>query len=288
MSEEVKSFDDVTLEDSDNLLADAEQASETPSVPEKTGKGSEETKVEKESDKTDKPIEAEGTPEEKEDKAKEGTEEAAAAVEDKVIIDGDEFTPEELKELKLGNMRQQDYTRKTTEVADRRKSIEPLVSFLSKIKDKPELLSDLKDLVGEEIDEETANLLDKAIEADAGVNPYKTELDDSLAKLEEIESTLSLDNEKTQLIKSFSLKEQDADAVIAFAISKFEKDGIALSLSDAYKQMDYDNMKKKVSQKKKPEVPKFVDKTKGAKEITTTENVKGFEDIKTEGYNLFE
>lgn len=289
--EEVKSFDDVELGNSDKLLADEEQTLETPSTPEKkAGKESEETKAEKESVKVEESKETEGTSEEVEDKAKEKTTETEEeeAEEKKVVIDGDEYTPEDLKELLLGNLRQQDYTKKTQEVAEQRKSIEPFLDFIEKIKDKSELVSDLKDLIGEEIDEDTANLIDKVIEADTGINPYKTELDDSITRLEEIESTLSLDNEKTQLMKDFSLKEDEADAVIAFAIKKFEEDGIALPLSAAHKQMDYDNMKKKVSQKAKPEVPKFSDKTTGAKKITTPEKIGSFEDIKAEGYNLFE
>jgi hypothetical protein len=61
------------------------------------------------------------TPVEKDTEKKEETE-----VPQTFNIDGEEMTIEQIRELKKGNMRQSDYTKKTQELADQRKEIEKL------------------------------------------------------------------------------------------------------------------------------------------------------------------
>lgn len=49
-----------------------------------------------------------------------------------IEVDGETFTIEQIKEMKLGNLRMQDYTKKTQELASQRKEIESLKETFSK------------------------------------------------------------------------------------------------------------------------------------------------------------
>jgi len=64
----------------------------------------------------------------------------------KYNIDGEEFTLEQIKEWKLGNMRQADYSRKTQEVAKQRKEVEEAVKLYEYIKENPDVATALRDV----------------------------------------------------------------------------------------------------------------------------------------------
>lgn len=59
---------------------------------------------------------------------------------EKYTIDGEEYTLEDIKQWKLGNMRQSDYTKKTTEVARQREELKEAVELFEYLKSKPELV----------------------------------------------------------------------------------------------------------------------------------------------------
>jgi hypothetical protein len=63
----------------------------------------------------------------------------------KYNIDGEEYTIEQIKEWKLGNMRQADYSRKTQEVARQRKEMQDAVSLYEYIKKNPDVATALRD-----------------------------------------------------------------------------------------------------------------------------------------------
>lgn len=85
----------------------------------------------------------------------------------KFVIDGEEMTLEQIRELKKGNMRQDDYTRKTQELANQRKEVEKLKQELesSPEADKvamKEKMSKLEyDLANKELETELAHLKEK-------------------------------------------------------------------------------------------------------------------------------
>lgn len=64
----------------------------------------------------------------------------------KYNIDGEDYTAEQIKEWKLGNMRQADYTKKTQEIAKQRKETEEAISLYEYIKNNPDVATALRDV----------------------------------------------------------------------------------------------------------------------------------------------
>lgn len=64
----------------------------------------------------------------------------------KYNIDGEEYTLEQIKEWKLGNMRQADYTKKTQEIAKQKKEMQEAVSLYEYIKNNPDVATALRDV----------------------------------------------------------------------------------------------------------------------------------------------
>lgn len=64
----------------------------------------------------------------------------------KYDIDGEEFTIDEIREWKKGNLRQSDYTKKTTELAKQRKEAEDALEVYSYLMSKPDLVKKLYEL----------------------------------------------------------------------------------------------------------------------------------------------
>lgn len=65
---------------------------------------------------------------------------------DRLNIDGEEFTIDEIREWRKGNLRQSDYTKKTTELAKQRAEHKDALEMFEYLKGKPELLKHLADL----------------------------------------------------------------------------------------------------------------------------------------------
>lgn len=59
---------------------------------------------------------------------------------EKYKIDNEEFTVDELREFRKGNLRQSDYTRKTQELANERKRLQEAEELFNYLKSKPELV----------------------------------------------------------------------------------------------------------------------------------------------------
>ena len=65
---------------------------------------------------------------------------------DKYNIDGEDFSVDEIREWKKGNMRQSDYTKKTTELANKRKEMNEAMELYEYLSSKPELVAKLSEL----------------------------------------------------------------------------------------------------------------------------------------------
>lgn len=71
----------------------------------------------------------------------------------KYDIDGEEFTVDEIREWKKGNLRQSDYTKKTTELAKQRKEAEDALEVYGYLMSKPDLVKKLYEFDADNPDE---------------------------------------------------------------------------------------------------------------------------------------
>lgn len=65
---------------------------------------------------------------------------------DRYSIDGEEFSVDEIREWRKGNMRQSDYTKKTTELSTKRKEMNEAIELYEYLSSKPELVAKLSEL----------------------------------------------------------------------------------------------------------------------------------------------
>lgn len=65
---------------------------------------------------------------------------------DKYNIDGEDFSVDEIREWRKGNMRQSDYTKKTTELANKRKEMNEALELYEYLSSKPDLVAKLSEL----------------------------------------------------------------------------------------------------------------------------------------------
>lgn len=86
--------------------------------------------------------------------------ETEQAIIDKYNIDGEEFSVDEIREWRKGNMRQSDYTKKTTEIATKRKEMAEAMELYEYLSAKPELVAKLS-----ELDTENPEMVGKAQKA---------------------------------------------------------------------------------------------------------------------------
>lgn len=70
-------------------------------------------------------------------------EKPASSTPDKVIIDGEELTLEQIKELRLSGLRTADYTKKTQELANQRKELKQAEEVFNYLKANPQVLEQM-------------------------------------------------------------------------------------------------------------------------------------------------
>jgi hypothetical protein len=178
--------------------------------------------------------------------------------------------------------------------------VEPILAFTERLKDDGEFREDIKEAAAERFGEEYGDIIDLAIELDpeAVPNPFREDLEAALRDrdearterdriLSEVEANTLIHAEMNDLRSAHGLSEEKAHEVLEFAAGKFEETGQALSLEDAWKLMDYENQAKRAAGAKRPRVPGTPAGGPGAKNIKSRPSG-SFEDIKVDGYDLFE
>lgn len=138
---------------------------------------------------TQEPVEATQEPEV-------STEEVIPELPSEYEIDGEKVTVDELREWKKGNMRQADYTKKTTEIAKQRKEAEDALEVYSYLMSKPDLVKKLYELDSEnpgEVDK-VAKKLDPVTKQISELN-QKLLIKDIEAELKEITANDKLVND---------------------------------------------------------------------------------------------
>lgn len=212
-----------------------------------------------------------------------------------IVIDGKNYSAAEISESLLGSMRLQDYTKKTMELADDRKSIQNVHDFLSMIKDKG---AAVMEVIEDELGKDAAKAFEKMIDKDLWDNPFESELNTRQARIDELEGQMTLEKEAKDLKSTEKLSDKKVQEVLDFAIQKFDETGVAHSLSDAYRLMNYDDVQAKAAEavkaaedaKKdkdkppKPEVPPLANKKTGSRDLNLKTN-KSYEDISVDDFN---
>lgn len=237
------------------------------------------------------------TPEEKDPKdgagqSGDGTGEGSPA---KIKVRDAEYTEEELAAAVEDARNKETWVKRQTEEAQKlaamRKMVEPVAAFVEKLKADGEFAADIRDAAVERFGDEFAGVIDAVIQFDAekAPNPFKAELDAKDAELRDLRASIegekAIAAELKGLRESHKLSEEAVLAVLEFAGKKFEETGQALPLEDAFKLMDYENVKKKAEERKGPAIPDVPGNSRGAKDIKA-KKPGSYDEISTEGYNL--
>ncbi len=200
-------------------------------------------------------------------------------------VDGEVYTAERIKELKDGSLRWADYTKKTTELAEVRKTvdaqraqIEPLIQWAEKIKADKTLVEDIRDALPDEMRETFDAVLN--LDTSKIKHPDSAELETLRAQFSELQARETLEKDAKDLVASFGCSRDVADKVIEAAIQHHAEKGVYRAPDDQYKIMLADGLIPKPDKKeavdgkkdegegeKKGTPPKTPPKNQGAKEI---------------------
>ncbi|MBC8402827.1 MAG: hypothetical protein H8E14_15185 [Candidatus Marinimicrobia bacterium] len=231
--------------------------------------------------------------------------ESSPEADQKIEIDGEEFTIADVKEWKEGGLRQSDYTRKAQELAtergtvdDQRKAVMPMIQLVEKIKGDNEFVTALTESIEDVFDADTAKLFKAVLAQDPTKvgNPFKDQLDKVTGDFNELWQRDAFTTEVASLRSAVKkedkvdLNDEDVGKISDYAVKKFDETGRLLSLHDAYKLMNYKaNAGTKPTPVKKPNPPNLVKKRRGAADFKKSDKPpKNIEDIDTSGFDLFE
>ena len=232
------------------------------------------------------------TPEKKDDKTDSKaqtteSEEAKEAEEEKVTIDGEEYTLESIRGALSDSKNKSDWsksnTQKAQEIAEKRKMVDGLLQLKEKMKSKPDFWRDFSESIEMEFGEDGKALIAMVdnFDPEKFPHPLAEEIKSIKSEKENLEAEVSLMKEVKDFRKSMGLTELQADKVLEFAIEKYNDTGIAYSLEDAYKLMNFDKIKEKAESLKPP--PK-VPSGQGAQTIKSKDTGDRIEDIDISEY----
>jgi len=172
-------------------------------------------------------------------------------------------------------------TEKAQEIADQRRAVEPLVQLVSKLKESDDFIETMQEAIEDELGKEAGQLFTQSLQMDNKdlPNPWESELKEAQEQVAQMEAQQVLDQSMASLKSEYSLKEEQVQQVLDYAIEKHEKDGRLLTLEEAYKVMNFDKPKvEEVQPKVKPSVPVNVQKNMGVKSDKQTK-INNYDDI---------
>ena len=163
-----------------------------------------------------------------EEGATDGSEESSQNADNKdgddppsIEVDGEVYTPERIKELQEGSLRWNDYTKKTQELGEIRKQVEPLLQLVEKLKADKSLMEDIR----ESLDEDLRPLFDAAVNLDtkAVQHPDSKELETLRAQVTEYQAREAIEKDKSDLVSKYGITREQADQVLEAAIQYHEE-----------------------------------------------------------------
>lgn len=198
--------------------------------------------------------------------------------------DGEQFTVEDIESWKKDADNRHEWsksnTEKAQEVADQRRAVEPLVQLVEQLNKSEEFKDTLKEAIEDELGEEAGQLFEQSLKMENKdlPNPFESELTEAREKVEMMEAEKVLDQSMSNLQTQYSLKSEQVQEVLDYAINAHEESGRLLTLEEAYKVMSFDKPKVETPVKAKPSVPVNVQKKVGVKSDKQSK-ITNYEDI---------
>mgnify|MGYP003627709467 CR=1 FL=1 len=282
MNEEVKTYDDIEVSESEVF--------DTPEGGDETTTDQQEQNVETSEESTDS-IETSDTDSEVVDQTEEVEEPVYVFTDD----DGNGFTMDEINAWRDDSNNKENWQKSNTqsaqELASNEKAIQPFLEFAEKVRGDDEKLIPVLEYVKDEYGEEVEQLFKDsiAIDKEKVKNPFQDEFDKVVAEKDELEARVKFDGLVTDFSKSSGLKGKKLDDIVEWTTSHFEDTGRLLSFDEAHKILQADKMAED-SKMKRPSPPTKVKKSQGAKGITTKQSPSksgNYDEIDVSGFNLF-
>ena len=270
-----ENYDDVVIEDSDNLFGDGEEQ------PQSDVKESEQTTESAEPTTDDTEVVEEKQPE--------------YVFTDE---DGSQYTIDEVNAWRSDHDNkkswQQSNTQSAQELAEQRKAIQPMFDLASKLEGKTDIIHTIKEYLKDEIGEGAEQLFEDSLSLDANsvTNPYAEEKALLEAELNDLKGQQTMEQMVKDFKLNFDVTDRQAEQVLDFAVDHYDETGRALSLEEAYKIQQSDKLQKELQEAKrtKPNPPTKVNKTQGAKDIAEKRDPNkrlSYEDVDISGFNIF-
>ena len=198
--------------------------------------------------------------------------------------DGEQFTVEDIESWKKDADNRHEWsksnTEKAQEIADQRRAVEPLVQLVEQLNKSEEFRDTLQEAIEDELGEEAGQLFEQSLKMENKdlPNPFESELAEAKEKVEMMEAEKVLDQSMSDLQAQYSLKSEQVQEVLDYAINAHETTGRLLTLEEAYKVMSFDKPKVETPVKAKPSVPVNVQKKVGVKSDKQSK-ITNYEDI---------
>ncbi len=189
-------------------------------------------------------------------------------------VGGKEYTLEALAghidDLERGSLRQSDYTKKTQELADSRKGLQSNVDLVSALQ-KADLMKPVMEALEDAGVSNAQEMVNNVINGVVPDHPDSIELEsirgEREAEVEEKNAEKALQEEIDAFAKRKGIDSVEAQNVRKFAEDRFNEDGVALPLEDAYDLYRVRSGKLSVK-RKQPSIPKTPSKKAGGKPPT--------------------
>lgn len=271
VTQTAETYDAVDISGS-NLFGEEQPKQPETTVSDKTGKDGENVQPE-ESKTSEKPTEPE--------KPKE-PEEPTVTIGDKTYTQSE--IEAALDDVKNKKDWQKSNTEQAQQTAAQRKAVEPLIQLINSMRENGETFKEIKDILIDTLGEDKKSLVEKALEFDEKnyPNPFKDELDKNNKELEILRGEKLFNEGLDEFAKKQELSDVKKRDLKEFWHKKYDETGELLEFEDAYKLMSYDDLKKKVDQRKSPNPPPIPTKENSAKDIKDGVP-KSYEDIKVSG-----
>lgn len=208
--------------------------------------------------------------------------------------DGNEYTQDDIDSWFKDSVNKHEWNKSNTEraqeVAEMRKKVEPLVQFIDKIKGNTEGLDTIKQYLNDEYGQDVTSVFDAVLSGEID-DPRENTIYELQNELDSIKGQSILQDNINMVRSKYNADEESVQRAVDYAVSKMEDEGQFISVEDAFKLLKYDelNRQEKVSAiKRKPVPPSVVNKTQGAKEISSKKSgTDAYEDIDLDKYNFF-
>jgi hypothetical protein len=188
------------------------------------------------------------------------------------LDDGSRYSIDDIESWRKDSLNRYEWSKSNTEKAqslsDQRRAVEPLVQLIDKVKDNQDFAETIQEAIEDELGKEAGQLFAQSLQMDNQdlPNPYQDQLQEAQEQLANVQAEVELDRSLSDLRSKFSLKDEEIDKVLDFAVQQQQDYNKLLTPEEAYKIMNFDKVQSKpVEAKPKPSVPVNIKKNVGMK-----------------------